>query len=199
MATQSLESTRMTVVYHGPAATGKTANLLYLHTNLPCKRKGEFLSAMRRETEQYAYRYIFFDITPSEEISDAHNVSLMRLQCLPGAVRFPESRLDILLEADAIVFIADSQSGRSDANELSLKEMELVLQHRGYSLQEFPWVLQYNKRDLPNLWSIQELESRLNHVHAPYVEAIASLGAGVIETFQTLMNRIIVSKKEHLV
>ena len=187
MVEHSLESTRINIVYHGPAVAGKTANLLYLHANLTYERKGELHSEVLQETEE---RRIFFDIRIPETRMMKRIISQIRLQCVPGCVFYAQSYQNLLLEADAVVFVVDSQRDRLDANDESLDDMIHILQQRGLFLKEFPCALQYNKRDLPNILSIQELERQLNHVHAPYFEAVASKGIGVIETFQWIMNRI---------
>ena len=185
MAKQSFEPPRIHIVYHGPGIAGKTMNLIDLHKNLKCGSKGEFQSEWVRETD----RYIYFDIELQEAINKIVHVSQARVQCVPGAVYYAESRYEILLKADAIVFVADSQRERLEANQEALKQMVLILQQRGHSLEDFPWVLQYNKRDLPNLASIQELEICLNSVRVPSFEAIATQGIGVLETFQGIMNQ----------
>lgn len=194
MTEQSLESTRITVVYHGAVIAGKTTNVVYLYKKLAYERNGDLHSELLRGKD----RFIFFDSIFPQEIAIQHNAAQVRLQCVPGAIWYRESRQDILLGADAVVFVADSRRERFDANLETLEEMKQVLHQRGESLNEFPWILQYNKRDLPNIGSIQELERDLNHAHVPYIEAVASQGIGVMETFQALLNRLVVSKKEPL-
>ncbi len=196
MIEHSLEPTKINILYHGPAAVGKTTNLLYLHKNVVCEKKGELRSIVHQELE---HRYIFFDMSLSETIAMKHNVSHLRLQCIPGCTLHTESRQEMVRNADAIVFVADSQRERVEANEEALGQMKHILQERGASLQTFPWTLQYNKRDLPNIQSIQELERELNHEHISYFEAVASKGIGMIKTFQEIVHRIILSKEERLV
>ena len=176
----------MTILYHGPAVSGKTTNLIHLQKKLACEWKGELHSKLVGEDE----RFIFFDSSPPEILAQ-HSVSQLRLQCVPGAIMYTEYRQELIRQANAVVFVADSQRARVDANKQMLEEMKFVLKQRGETLKEFPWVLQYNKRDLPSISSIKELEQQLNPYHIQSWEAVASQGVGIIETFYGIINRII--------
>lgn len=182
------------IVYHGPAVAGKTTNLLYLHQHVTCERKGELRCIAH---PQYEPRHLFFEIRLSEAITQ--NVSQVCLQCIPGCTFYEEFREDLIQQADAIVFVADSQYERFEANDDMLTMMRRILQQRGYSLQEFPCILQYNKRDLPNIASIEELQYRLNPVNVPHFETVASQGIGVLESFQEIVHRLALSKQVPIV
>ncbi len=176
-----METKSINIVYYGPGISGKTQNLISLHKMLIVKRKGELRSQMINELDRLA----LFDMT----LSQGTNV---HLQCLCGGIYYPKSRQDVLINAHAIVFVADSLSARLEANKEVLAEFAHYLSTQKTSLTTFPWVIQYTKRDLPShhILSIQELESHLNEFHVPYFEANPPEGIGVLETFKSILRKI---------
>jgi GTPase SAR1 family protein len=183
---RTLTSPKIHIIYHGPGVSGKTTSLLYLHAHLPYESKGKMTSEQIHEVD----RTIFFDLVIPEIMTGKNEKYHIRLQCLAGSILSQKSRHDILMRADAIVFVADSQWERLDANQEGLDEMRRVLAQRGLSADTFPWIIQYNKRDLPNIPLLQDRERWLNKHHVPYFETVAVKGIGVLETFHGIMERL---------
>lgn len=182
------------IVYYGPGLCGKTTNLQYIYKKLDPTTKGKMLSLA---TE--ADRTLFFDFLPVKLGTIRGMKIRFQLYTVPGQVFYNETRKLVLKGADAIVFVADSQETMIDANVDSYKNMEENLSHNGLDPDTIPLMMQYNKRDLPEISSIDELDKILNKRGVPYMEAIAIQGKGVIETFQMmgkiLMNEIVKKHK----
>lgn len=175
-----MEMKNINIVYYGPGISGKTQNLIFLHKTLNVKRKGELTSQMINELDRLAS----FDMTLSQETN-------VHLQCLCGGVYYPKSRQDVLSNAHAVVFVANSFGARLQANKEILTEFAHYLTTQKTSLERFPWVIQYTFRDMPRgILSIQELESQLNEFHVPYFKTNPPEGIGVLETFKTILRKI---------
>lgn len=176
-----METKSINIVYYGPGISGKTQNLIFLHKTLNVKRKGELTSQMINELDRLAS----FDMTLSQETN-------VHLQCLCGGVYYPKSRQDVLSNAHAVVFVANSFGARLQANKEILTEFAHYLGTQKTSLTKFPWVIQYTKRDMPphEILPIKELESHLNKFHVPYFEANPPEGTGVFETFTAILRKI---------
>lgn len=170
------------IVYYGPGLGGKTTSLSYLHDILDPKDRGEMLSLATD-----ADRTLYFDFLPVSlgKINDILNIKL-QLYTVPGQIRYNNTRRVVLSGADAIVFVADSQKERYDANIESYKNMKINLLSNQINPDSIPIVIQYNKRDLPNLISIEELEKTLNERNVPHFPTIATTGVGVIEAFHEI-------------
>lgn len=168
------------VVYYGPGFSGKTTNLQYLHSVLPSNAKGKLIS-MATEGD----RTIFFDFLPVEigKISE-FNIRF-QLYTVPGQVRYNATRRLVLKGADAVVFVADSQVSMKQQNIESYLNMIENLEANSIPL-DIPKVFQYNKRDIKDILSIEELNKDLNNDGAPYFEAVATEGKGVEETFMKI-------------
>jgi signal recognition particle receptor subunit beta len=168
------------IVYYGPGLSGKTTNLQYLHSVLDPETKGKLLSLA---TE--ADRTLFFDFLPVE-LGKIRDFSIrFQLYTVPGQVRYNATRKLVLRGADAIVFVADSQRDMREQNTESLHNMYENLFSNNINPEEIPIILQYNKRDLPNILSIDELNSDLNKNGTyEYTESTAIDGIGVENTFQ---------------
>lgn len=169
------------IVYYGPGLSGKTTNLQKLHAILDPTRRGKLLSL---STE--ADRTLFFDFMPVE-LGKIKDFSIrFQLYTVPGQVRYNATRRLVLKGADAVVFVADSQKEMLEENIESLKNMRENLIANNLNPDDIPLVIQYNKRDLPNILPVHELNERLNHGKAPYFESVAVEGKGVRETFETI-------------
>jgi signal recognition particle receptor subunit beta len=168
------------IVYYGPGLSGKTTNLQYLHSIHDPKTRGKLLS-LATETD----RTLFFDFLPIE-LGKIRDFSIrFQLYTVPGQVRYNATRKLVLRGADAIVFVADSQQEMKEQNIESLKNMRENLVANNINPDGIPLILQYNKRDLPGILSIDELNKDLNEDRKyEYEESIAIDGTGVKETFQ---------------
>ncbi len=169
------------IVYYGPGLSGKTTNLQRLHSILDPSRRGKLLSL---STE--ADRTLFFDFMPVE-LGKIKDFSIrFQLYTVPGQVRYNATRRLVLKGADAIVFVADSQKEMLEENIESLKNMRENLIANNLNPDDIPLVIQYNKRDLPNILPVHELNDHLNPDRVPYFESVAVEGKGVRETFETI-------------
>ncbi len=165
------------VVYYGPGLSGKTTNLEVLFRQVPEDHRGKMIS-MKTRTD----RTLFFDLLPltGDAILD-FNVRIL-LYTVPGQVYYNATRRLVLKGVDAVVFVADSQRGKMEENLESLENLRSNLADMNLKLEELPWVIQYNKRDLPDVLSVQELEQALNPTAVPCFSAVAPRGEGVQET-----------------
>ncbi len=169
------------LVYYGPGLSGKTTNLEAIYAAIPESHRGKMVS-MKTKTE----RTLFFDFLPIQlgELSGFKTRFL--LYTVPGQVYYNATRKLVLKGVDAVVFVADSKRGKMDENLESLQNLEENLKEHGLDLDTIPWVIQYNKRDLPDAYTIDELERALNPRKVPSFEASAKSGEGVIESFKTV-------------
>ena len=167
------------IVYYGAGLSGKTTNLESIYAKMPRENKGKMVS-MKTRTD----RTLFFDFLPIEigEINGLKTRFL--LYTVPGQVYYNATRKLVLKGVDAVVFVADSASDRMTENKESLRNLEENLNDLGMSLDEIPWVMQYNKRDLPDVSEIETLEKELNARKVPSYEAVATTGEGVYETME---------------
>ncbi len=169
------------IVYYGPGLSGKTTNLEYIHEKMPAKIKGKMVS-MKTRTD----RTLFFDFLPLD-MGDINGYSTrLLLYTVPGQVYYNATRKLVLKGVDAVVFVADSSRAKLGENIESLRNLEDNLNEHGLSLDHIPWVIQYNKRDLPDAMPVAELEQRLNLLKVPSFQAVASEGGGVYDTFKAI-------------
>jgi hypothetical protein len=183
------------IVYYGPGLSGKTTNLQYLHSVLNPKTRGKLLSL---STE--ADRTLFFDFLPVELGKLKDFTIRFQLYTVPGQVRYNATRKVVLKGADAVVFVADSQLEMREQNIESFENMRENLSVNNIDPNEIPVVLQYNKRDLRNILSVDELNSDLNTGGYRFIEAVAIEGAGVEESFKLITRLMIehISKKHKI-
>ncbi len=174
------------IVYYGPGLSGKTTNIKYIYEKLAPDLKGQLVSVA---TEQE--RTLFFDFLPIDLGNVRGFKTRFHLYTVPGQVFYNASRKLILKGVDGIVFVADSQIERMDENIESFENMIENLESYGMKLEDIPYVLQYNKRDLPNIASVEELQKNLNKDGVPYFEAIATKGVGVFETLKEIAKMVI--------
>lgn len=174
------------VVYYGPGLCGKTTNLQYIHSTLPDNVKGKMLS-LATKTD----RTLFFDFLPIDLGQIRGMKTRVQLYTVPGQVFYNETRKLVLKGADGIVFVADSQATMIGANVESFKNLEENLKAHGMNLSEMPHVLQFNKRDLPKLANIEELNSAINRFNAPFYESVATTGIGVQDTLKAITKLVL--------
>jgi mutual gliding-motility protein MglA len=167
------------IVYYGPGRSGKTTNLQYVYGRVPESRRGRMVS-LATQTD----RTLFFDFLPLELGQIRGFRTRFHLYTVPGQVYYNASRKLILKGVDGIVFVADSQIDRFDANVESLVNMHDNLAEHGLATEKIPIVMQYNKRDLPRVVSVGDLERELNPQGVPYYESVALRGTGVFDTLK---------------
>ncbi len=174
------------IVYYGPGLCGKTTNLQYIYDSTAPQAKGKLIS-LATETD----RTLFFDFMPLELGTVRGFKTRFHLYTVPGQVYYDASRKLILKGVDGVVFVADSQEERMDANIESLYNLEENLQSQGYNLIDIPYVLQLNKRDLPNVVPTEELAAELLRKSEPIFEANASQGVGVFNTLKAVAKQVL--------
>jgi signal recognition particle receptor subunit beta len=174
------------IVYYGPGLCGKTTNLQHIFESTAPQARGKLIS-LATETD----RTLFFDFMPLELGTVRGFKTRFHLYTVPGQVFYDASRKLILKGVDGVVFVADSQEERMDANVESLYNLEENLQTQGYDLMKLPYVLQLNKRDLPNIIPVEELAAELRRKEEPVVEAVASTGAGVFDTLKAVAKQVL--------
>jgi len=179
------------IVYYGPGLCGKTTNLQYIYNRTNPEAKGKMIS-LATETE----RTLFFDFLPLSLGEIRGFRTRFHLYTVPGQVFYDASRKLILKGVDGVVFVADSQIDRMEANIESLENLSYNLQEQGYELERLPYVVQYNKRDLPSIASVEELRELLNpEMKVPDFEAIATTGSGVFDTLKAVAKLVLTELK----
>jgi mutual gliding-motility protein MglA len=179
------------IVYYGPGLCGKTTNLQFVYQKTAPEAKGKMIS-LATETE----RTLFFDFLPLALGEIRGFKTRFHLYTVPGQVFYDASRKLILKGVDGVVFVADSQEERLDANIESMENLKVNLEEQGYELEKIPFVIQYNKRDLPNVTSLAELRTLLNPDGVPEYEACATTGEGVFETLKEVAKQILIDLKK---
>jgi signal recognition particle receptor subunit beta len=175
------------IVYYGPGLGGKTTNIKYVYSKLQPTLKGRLIS-LATELD----RTLFFDFLPVDIGTIRGFKTRFHLYTVPGQVFYNASRKLILKGVDGIIFVADSQIERFDENIESYDNMLDNLRSYNLSLDKIPLVIQYNKRDLPNITSLEELQRVLNAANKyPYFEAIATQGVGVFETLKEICKLVL--------
>ncbi len=179
------------IVYYGPGLGGKTTNLKYVYGITSPENRGKMIS-LATETE----RTLFFDFLPID-LGQIRNYSTrFHLYTVPGQVFYDASRRLILRGVDGVVFVADSQEERLDANLESLSNLEQNLKEHGFDLSTIPYVLQLNKRDLPNVMPAEKLQKFLRVKGEPVYEAVATQGVGVLETLKAITRQVLVALRK---
>ncbi len=179
------------IVYYGPGLCGKTTNLLYIYKKTNPDSKGKMIS-LATETE----RTLFFDFLPLSLGSIRGFKVRFHLYTVPGQVFYDASRKLILRGVDGVVFVGDSQVERMEANVESVENLRKNLQEQGFNPDTVPFVVQYNKRDLPNVVPTTEMEKALNPRKVPSFEAVAMSGTGVFETLKEISKQVILELKK---
>ena len=179
------------IVYYGPGLGGKTTNLQYIYNKTAPDRKGKMISLA---TE--ADRTLFFDFLPLDLGSIRGFTTRFHLYTVPGQVFYDASRKLILKGVDGVIFVADSQRERMEANVESIRNLEGNLRDHGFDLKTVPSALQFNKRDLPNAMPVDEMYRMLNYKREPTFEGVAFQGVGVFDTLKAVAKQILVELRK---
>ena len=188
-----LREINLKIVYYGPALSGKTSNLEYIHSKLKPELRGELISLKTRED-----RTIFFDFLQLEVGEIKGLKPKFNLYTVPGQVIYAASRKLVLQGADGVVFVADSQRDRLQANLESMRSLEDNLRQLGYDPVHLPLILQYNKRDLPNRIPTAVLEARLGRNGVPHIESVATHGLGVFDTLKKIIHVVVTKVQQEI-
>jgi len=179
------------IVFYGPGLCGKTTNLQWIYKKTNPDSKGKMIS-LATETE----RTLFFDFLPLALGEIRGFKTRFHLYTVPGQVFYDASRKLILKGVDGVVFVADSQVERMEANIESIENLRINLAEQGYDLDKVPFIVQYNKRDLPNVVPVDEMRKALNSRTVPDFEAVASEGTGVFDTLKAIAKLVIMELKK---
>jgi len=175
------------IVYYGPGLGGKTTNLQHIYAKTAPDRKGKMIS-LATETD----RTLFFDFLPLDLGSIRGFTTRFHLYTVPGQVFYDASRKLILKGVDGVIFVADSQPERMEANIESIRNLESNLSDYSLRLADIPYALQFNKRDLANVMPSDEMYRMLNYKREPTFEAVATGGRGVFETLKSVAKQILI-------
>jgi mutual gliding-motility protein MglA len=178
------------IVYYGPGLCGKTTNIQFIYDKTGANAKGKLIS-LATESE----RTLFFDFLPIELGTIRGFRTRFHLYTVPGQVFYDASRKLILKGVDGVIFVADSQEARMDANVESIRNLKENLREHGVNIDKVPYVLQLNKRDLPTAVAAPELEQALRLKNEPVFEAVASRGTGVFETLKAAVKAVLMDLK----
>lgn len=179
------------IVYYGPGLCGKTTNLQWIYKKTNPDSKGKMIS-LATETE----RTLFFDFLPLALGEIRGFKTRFHLYTVPGQVFYDASRKLILKGVDGVVFVADSQIERMEANIESVENLRINMAEQGYDLDKISYVIQYNKRDLPNVVPLEEMKKALNPRGLPDFEASAVEGTGVFDTLKAIAKLVIMELKK---
>jgi mutual gliding-motility protein MglA len=168
------------VVYYGPALSGKTTNLQQLHAMLDPESRGKMVTLDTKDD-----RTLYFDFLPIEFGTSSGFSVKLKVFTVPGQVMHKSTRKVVLAGADAVAFIADSQRASASANAYSFRDMEANLKSNGLDFESLPKVVQFNKRDLPDIKPLGEIRKAWGDI--PTFPAVATKGEGVVETFRELL------------
>ena len=179
------------IVYYGPGLGGKTTNLQYIYNKTAPERKGKMISLA---TE--ADRTLFFDFLPLDLGTIRGFNTRFHLYTVPGQVFYDASRKLILKGVDGVVFVADSQPERMEANVESIRNLESNLKDHGFDLVTMPLALQFNKRDIAGAVPSDEMYRMLNYKREPTFEAVATDGRGVFDTLKAVAKQVLVELRK---
>ncbi len=174
------------IVYYGPGLSGKTTNIQYIYKKLKPEHKGKLMT-LATQTD----RTLFFDFLPVE-LGEIKGMKVrFQLYTVPGQVFYNATRRLVLKNVDGIVFVASAEKDKMYDNLESFKNLEENVQHYGRVLTDIPLVVQYNKMDLPNVNTVQDMQKELNRFNVPYFEGSASTGAGVLQTLTGITKLVV--------
>ncbi len=174
------------IVFYGPGLGGKTTTLQYVHKTAKPETRGNMVS-LATDTD----RTLYFDYLPLKILQLGDLNVRLQLYTVPGQVYYAATRKLVLSGADGLVFVADTQSARLDANHESLDDLNANLAEQGRKLSAIPHVFQWNKRDLPDLVPIDELDRRLNLFGAPSLPSVATRGDGVFDVLERVTRQVL--------
>jgi signal recognition particle receptor subunit beta len=184
----ALREVNCKIVYYGPGMSGKTTNLEVVHQKAPEQNKGE-LTSISTDGD----RTLFFDFMPLDLGTIAGMRTKFQLYTVPGQVYYNSTRKLVLQGVDGVIFVADSDPSKMPENLESLRNLEENLREYGKELKDLPHVVQFNKRDLPEVMSVEEMSSKLNPYGVPTFEAVAPTGQGVFPTLKVLAGMVLES------
>jgi len=173
------------IVYYGPGLSGKTSNLEYIYDQIDPAARSELVTLKTREERTLYFDFLQLEFGKIKGMNPKFN-----LYTIPGQVYYAQSRQIILRGVDGVVFVADSQHHRKLENLDSMLDLERNLISANKTLEKFPWVLQYNKRDLPEVYSVADMDESLNFLNVPVLNAVAHKGENVIETLKLIVNLV---------
>lgn len=179
------------IVYYGPGLCGKTTNLQYIYNKTSPDAKGKMIS-LATETD----RTLFFDFLPLDLGTIRGFTTRFHLYTVPGQVFYDASRKLILKGVDGVIFVADSQEARMEANVESVRNLEDNLRENGFDLRNLAYALQFNKRDLPTAMAVDEMYRVLNFKREPTFEAVATHGSGVFDTLKSVAKQILIELRK---
>jgi signal recognition particle receptor subunit beta len=188
-----LREINLKIVYYGPALSGKTTNLQYIHLKTNPRIRGELVSLKTRGD-----RTIYFDFLQLELGQIAGLKPRFNLYTVPGQVYYVGSRKLVLQGADGVVFVADSQKTRQQANMDMRGNMDENLRDLGYDPRSMPLVLQCNKRDLPGIMTVHTMQEGLSFNGVPCLESVATEGRGVFDTLKSIINLVVAKAQSQL-
>ncbi len=174
------------IVYYGPGLSGKTTNIQYIYKKLKPEHKGKLMT-LATQTD----RTLFFDFLPVE-LGEIKGMKVrFQLYTVPGQVFYNATRRLVLKNVDGVVFVASAEKDKMYDNMESFKNLEENIQHYGRAIADIPLVIQYNKMDLPDVNTVEELQKELNKFNVPYFEGSASTGAGVLQTLTGITKLVV--------
>ncbi len=179
------------IVYYGPGLGGKTTNLQFIYNKTSPEARGKMISLA---TE--ADRTLFFDFLPLDLGTIRGFTTRFHLYTVPGQVFYDASRKLILKGVDGVVFVADSQEERMEANIESIRNLGENLEENGFDLKAIPYALQFNKRDIPDVLAVDEMYRILNFKREPTFEGIATSGKGVFDTLKSVAKQILIELRK---
>jgi len=182
---RSVNEVAYKVVYYGPGLSGKTTNLKRIRDTISPEHRGRLVTLCTR-----GERTVFFDFLPINFATVGNDRIRLHLYSVPGQAYYSLSRRVILDGVDCIVFVADSQTERIDASVNSIEDLESNLVTYGLELSAIPTVLQFNKRDLPSIASVEQMDKLLNRYNWPTMESVAIGGSGPMETLKLIASII---------
>jgi len=180
------------IVYYGPGLCGKTTNIQWIHSQANPEKRGKLVS-LATETD----RTLFFDFLPLDMGVIKGFKVRFHLYTVPGQVFYDASRKLILRGCDGVIFVADSQRPRLEANIESIANLATNLRDNGFDIRTIPYVLQLNKRDMPTSTPLAEMEELLRFHNEPMIEAVACQGVGVIETLKACARQILMELQKN--
>lgn len=176
------------ILYYGPGQGGKTTNIEYVHSRVDPGNRGELISLATRQGSTLLFDFLALDLGDVQGLR-----TRFHLYTVPGQAYFESRRRVLLKGVDGVVFVADSQLDRDEANAEAMQSLYDTLEARGYDVSRLPFVIQYNKRDLPGIAPVEELRARLNPAGVPDFESVATEGKGVFETLAAVSRLVVKS------
>ncbi len=176
------------ILYYGPGQGGKTTNIEYVHSRVDPGERGELISLATRQGSTLLFDFLALDLGDVQGLR-----TRFHLYTVPGQAYFERRRRVLLEGVDGVIFVADSQLDRDEANAEAMQSLYDTLEARGYDVSRLPFVIQYNKRDLPGIAPVEELRARLNPAGVPDFESVATEGKGVFETLAAVSRLVVKS------